>query len=65
MALDPILREMIGDVLADAVEAARERLDDESVMARCAEGLWSVEVGGDVVASGLSHDDAVETLGSV
>lgn len=62
MALDTFMREMIGDPMANAVDAARASLGHEDVMARCAEGLWRVEVEGDVVADGLSHDEATAYL---
>lgn len=65
MALDPALREMIGDQLANAVDAARDRLANETIMARCAEGLWSVEVDGDVVADSLSQADAIAALDAI
>lgn len=55
----PPIREMLGDQLADAVDAARDRLSNDTVIARCNAGLWLVEVDGAPVAEGLSYDDAV------
>lgn len=65
MKLDPGLRDMIGDQLADAVDAARERLADDTVMARCNEGLWLVEVGGENVAEGLTYQQAVDVAAAL
>lgn len=65
MQLNPILREMIGDDLADAVDAARDRLADDTIMARCAEGLWFVEVAGEPVVSGLTYALAVEAVANL
>lgn len=65
MALDPTIRDMIGDQLADAVDAARDRLIDDSVMARCSEGLWLVEVGGLAIAEGLSIEAAVAAVAAL
>lgn len=65
MTLNTSLRSMIGDDLADAVDAARERLTDDTIMARCEAGQWIVEVGGDAVASGLTYADAVDAVASL
>lgn len=62
MILNAPLREMIGDTLADAVDAARLALADDTIMARCAEGQWQIDVGGAAVASDLTHDQAVAHL---
>lgn len=59
MALNPIIREMVGDVLANAIDAAQTRLENDTVIARCDAGLWLIEVDGAAVASGLGYDDAV------
>ena len=63
--LDSALREMIGDPMANAVDAARVATGNDSVMVRCAEGLWRVEVDDDPIAAGLSHDDAVDVLATL
>lgn len=60
--LDAGLRDMLGAPLADAVDAARVRLADDAVMARCAEGLWSVETSAGVVEDGLAYDAAVASV---
>jgi hypothetical protein len=57
-----ILTEMLGAELADAVLAAQARLSDETVLARGEAGLWLVERAEVVLASGLSHDDAVAVV---
>jgi hypothetical protein len=49
---------MLGDALANAVDAARARLEDDTVEARCEAGLWSIERAGEAVASGLSYEAA-------
>jgi hypothetical protein len=58
-ALERPLRDMLGDALADAVDAARLRLSDDTVMARCEAGLWFVERAGSPVAEGLTYEGAV------
>ncbi|MCW5760877.1 MAG: hypothetical protein KIS90_13995 [Phenylobacterium sp.] len=62
MQITPIIREMLGEPLANAVEAAQVRLTNDTVIARCAMGVWSVEVDGDEVAGGLSYADAVDAV---
>lgn len=65
MIPDWVYREMVGDELADAVFAARTRLSDPTVIARCFEQLWSVERGEDpaaIVSEGLSMAEAISTL---
>jgi len=71
MIPDTILREMLGDDLADATFAARERLADPSIIARIGSpdgrvpGLVYVERGGDVAVKDLGHDDALIYLGQM
>lgn len=65
MQLDPAIRDMVGDALADAIDAARDRTGNDTVMARCEAGLWLVEVDGDAVASGLTYDDAIDAAAAV
>jgi hypothetical protein len=62
MALNPIIREMVGDALANAIDAAQARLDNETVICRCEVGLWMVEVDGAAVATGLGYDDAIAAV---
>lgn len=62
MHLNLPLREMIGDELADAVDAARDALANGTVMARCSEGMWAIDVDNVVVASDLTLPQAVAHL---
>ena len=65
MQLNMMTREMVGDALADAVDAARERLGDDTIIPRCDAGLWLIEVDGSPVASGLTYEDAVDAATSL
>lgn len=65
MALNPSYREMLGDQLFDAVEAAADRLGNDTVIARCNAGLWLVEVDGEAVAEGLTYEGAVEAANAL
>lgn len=65
MALNPVLRMMLGDELADAVDAARERHGNEEVMASCDAGLWQLSVDGVVIAEGLTYEAAIEAADAV
>lgn len=69
--------DMLGPELKAAVLGARERLADDTVMARIAKGLVYVERGdplelfhaieeeGVVVAGALSYEDAITFLGGL
>lgn len=65
MQLNTMIRQMVGDDLADAVDAARERLGDDTIMPRCDAGLWLIEVDGSPVASGLTYADAIDAATSL
>lgn len=65
MQLDPSYRDMLGAELADAVDAARDRTANDTVIARCDAGLWLIEVDGVSVASGLTYAGAVEAAAAL
>lgn len=62
MTTDPLVLDMLGDDIKDAVLAAQTRLSDTTIMARCSAGLWLVERAGVDVATGLTHDAALAEL---
>lgn len=71
-----ILREMLGDVLFAALQAARTRTGDASITCRIGDnpsddpdvwspGLVSIERDGVETVYGLSSDQAVDQLGAL
>jgi len=59
MTTNPIVLDMLGDELRDAVVAAQARLHDDTIIARCEAGLWLVERAGATVEAGLSYEACV------
>ena len=56
---------MYDEPMRSAIEAARVRLANDTVIARCAEEFWLVEVDGAAVADGLSFDDALDAIAAL
>lgn len=65
MTTNPLILDMLGDTLKEAVTTAQTRLGDDTIMARCDEGLWLVERAGAVLEHGLTYDAAVAALGAL
>lgn len=59
MTTNPLILDMLGDGLRDAVVQAQTRLGDDTVMARCENGVWLVERGGAELVTGLTYADAI------
>jgi hypothetical protein len=64
-ALNPIIRDMLGDQLADAVDAARELCEDDTINASCNAGVWRVERGGEAVECDGTYEGAAAALGAL
>lgn len=59
MTTNPLILDMLGEQLKTAVTDAQARVADDTVMARCEEGLWLVERAGATLVDGLTYDQAV------
>lgn len=62
MSTNPVILDMLGDELKDAVIAAQARLSDETIIARCAAGLWLTEREGETIDEGLSYEACVTAV---
>lgn len=67
MTTSPIILDMLGDELRNAVTAAQTRLSDPTIMARIEIGLCLVERGSPAVTlvDKLPYEDAVTYLGAL
>lgn len=65
MTTNPIILDMLGDELKDAVLAAQARLSDDTIIARCEAGLWLTERADVTVDEGLSYEACVTAIGAL
>lgn len=59
MTTNAMVLDMLGEELSSAVVAAQGRLSDDTIIARCNEGLWLVERGGVTVHGDLTYAEAI------
>ncbi len=65
MSTNPILLDMLGDILASAVVAAQAKCSDDTVMARIEASQVIISRGGADLQGGLDEAGAVSYLGTL